>query len=218
MEIKLRYDGKRFDNGYVDTEPAPIFMSYEEMRRSMQAQLIRPKPIEVKHVVLDADDTIWEVEPWGIATLATPIGHTKKDTLPVRLNISKVENIPEFWIGIAPAGSVTLRPHLRETLSKLKQRGIPVSIASCNDKESIERYLDAFGLKGEFTDIEAYWLKSKDQMVQDIARRNNVDTSNILFVDDDPINAMDVSTATDAMPLVLGYDIKDIDEILEFIK
>lgn len=214
-----KYDGQETHNGYLDTEPAPMFGSFKEMQEFMRAEFVRPsKPVEIKHVVLDADDTMWTIEPWGIASLASPIGHTKEDTLPLALDITRIKEVPGYWAEHEPSGSVKLAPDLRETLRKLKDKGIPVSIASCNDKSIIERYLDAFGLRDQFTDVEAHLYKSKDQMVDDIAKRNKIDSSKVLFVDDDPFNAMDVSSYTGATSLVLGYNIENIEDILEFIK
>lgn len=214
-----RYDGQQTENGYFDTEPAPMFGSFKEMQKFMQTQFSpSPKPKEIKHVVLDADDTIWEIEPWGLASIATPIGHTEEDTLPVRLNIDELTGIPEYWIEFIPTGSVKLTPKLRDTLDKLEQRGIPVSIASSNDKKMIEKYLDAFGLRDKFIDVEAAFSKSKDQMVKSIAKRHNLDSEKILFVDDDPQNALAVSLNTKATSLVVGYNIHALDDILEFIK
>jgi len=214
-----KHNGHETLDGYGNTELAPMFMSLQEMREFMQNQFPpSPKPKEIEHVVLDADDTIWEVEPWGIASLAHPIGHTEEDVLPVALNIDYIREPLEYWRDVVPTGHVKLAPKLRETLGKLKQKGIPVSIASINDRKMILQYLDAFGLRDEFADIEVGLFAHKDEMIRNIAKRHNVDSAKILFVDDNPANAIDVSTRTDATSLVLGYNIKTIEELLEFIK
>jgi HAD superfamily phosphatase (TIGR01681 family) len=219
MEAGRKFDGHMVGNNYADTEIDPIFSSFQEMRKFMQEGLSpSPTPKEFEHVVLDADDTIWEIEPWGMASMASPVGRTEKNTLPVRLNIDEIVGYPEYWKQIVPTGSVKLAPKLRDTLDKLHAKGIPVSIASNNKKESIEKYLDAFGLRDKFTDIEASYGQPKDQMIRDIAKRNNVESEKILFVDDDFTNAMDVALFTNATSLVVGYNIQDIDEILELIK
>lgn len=212
-------DGHENKNGYFNTEPAPMFSSFKEMEDFMQNQFPpTPKPKEIKHVVLDADDTMWRIEPWGVASLASPVGETEKDILPLALRTDYLSYIPDYWQQVVPTGSVKLAPKLRDTLGRLKEKGIPVSIASINDKKMILEYLDAFGLRDEFTDVEASYFGYKDDMVKKIARRNNVDTSKILFVDDNPLNAEDVSMRTYATSLVLGYNIKSIEDILEFIK
>lgn len=177
-----------------------------------------PKPKEIQHVVMDADDTIWEVMPWGISSMATPIGHTDKDILPVEVNIDELVLIPEFWSPMGPTGSVSLDPTLRDTLDKLEKKGISVSIASRNDKDKIMQYLEAFGLTDKFVDVEASWIEPKSHMVKKIAKRQKIDTNKMLFIDDEYLNAMDVSSQTDATSLLIGYNIGKIADILEFIK
>ena len=219
MNMADKHDGQETLDGYGNTEPAPMFRTLQEMREFMQNQFPpSPKPKEIEHVVLDADDTIWEVEPWGSASLAHPIGHTEEDVLPVALNIDYVREPLEYWRDIVPTGHVKLAPKLRETLDKLKQKGIPVSIASINDKRMVLKYLDAFGLRDEFADVEAGVAGGKDEMVRNIAKRNNVDSAKILFVDDNPHHAIDVSTRTGATSLIFGYNIHAIEDILEFIE
>jgi len=206
-------------NGYLDTEPEPMFYSFEEMMAAMRQAYPPPaEPKEIEHVILDADDTMWQIDPWGVASLGTPIGHTNGNTLPIKLNTVEVANLPSYWDLIAPTGVVKLDPKLRSTLDKLKEKGIPVSVASNNDKAVIEKYLEAFGLKRQIADIESTWYTSKDQMVKKIAKRQGVDSKKILFVDDSAANCSDVGRHTEATPLLLGYHIDNLDELLDFIK
>ena len=204
-------------NGYLDTEPDSMFRTFEEMMAALRPP--PPEPKEVKHVILDADDTMWDINPWGLATIATPVGKTKGNTLPARLNIEEMAAfvMPEYWQEVKPTGVIRLDPNLRSTLAQLKAKGIPVSIASQNDKASIMKYLEAFGLEDQITDVEANILDSKDKMVRDIARRQKVDPAKILFVDNNPVNCQEVATFTDATALALGYHIATLDELLEFI-
>jgi len=212
-------DGHETRDGYGNTEPTPVFASFQEMQKFMRNQFPpSPEPKEIEHVILDADDTIWRISPWGLASLGMPEGRTEGNTLPVKLNTAEIVNLPEYWERVAPTGVVKLDPKLRYTLDKLKEKGIPVSIASSNDKDMIEKYLEAFGLRDEFADIEATFYKSKDQMVKNIAKRQNVDSEKILFVDDGPLNCMDVSFNTNATSLLLGYNIENLEDLLEFIK
>ena len=207
------------DNSYHDTKADPMFTSFEEMEEFMQRLYPpTPTPKEIRHVVMDADDTIWDIEPWGMASLAKPIGKTDSDVLPVILTIDERTYIPSYWQPIAPIGSVKLDPKLRDTLKKLKEKGIKVSIASNNSRDSVLKYLEAFGLRDSFTDVEASFIGSKDKMVEKIAKRNKVDTSKMLFVDDNPYNGEDVALHTNATSLILGYNIDNLDDILEFIK
>jgi phosphoglycolate phosphatase-like HAD superfamily hydrolase len=219
MPISSRHDGHETRNGYNDTELQPMFDSFQEMMHFMHQQFPpRAEPKEIKHVVLDADDTIWQIDPWGLATLATPIGRSEGNTLPVRLNTAELQNVPEYYQQMAPVGQVKLDPKFRFTLKKLKERHIPVSIASNNDKQAVENYLEAFGVRGDIADVEASFFTPKDEMVEEIAKRQKVDSKNILFVDDSFYNCEDVHRHTQATPLLLGYHIDELDQLLEFIK
>ena len=219
MEMTPKGNGQESKNGYLDTELEPMFFSREEMLQFMKHQIPpRPEPKEIKHVILDADDTIWNIDPWGLASLGIPVGRTEGNVLPIKLNSVEVANLPKYWELVAPTGVVKLDPKLRDTLNKLKEKGIPVSIASSNDKDMIEKYLEAFGLSDQIADIEATWYKSKDQMVNQIAKRQNVDSAKILFVDDSSFNCMDVKSNTDATALLLGYSIDNLEDLLEFIE
>lgn len=219
MNMPSQHDGAETKNGYLDTELEPMFQTYAEMMAAMrQAYPPHPEPKEIKHVILDADNTMWDIDPWGVASLGIPVGHTEEDSLPIRLNSENILDLPSYYQVITPLGVVKLDAKLRSTLDKLREMGIPVSIASQNDKKAIERYLEAFGLRDQIADVEATWFASKDQMVKRIAKRNNVDTKEILFVDDSSVNCVDVHRNTDATALLLGYNIGDLDELLEFIK
>lgn len=206
-------------NGYNNTTADPMFRSFKEMQTFMQDLLPpSPKPKVVEHVVLDADDTIWQIEPWGIASLANPVGHTDKDELPVELIAEELAIMPEFWGSVLPTGRVNLDPTLRATLDKLEEKSIPVSIASINAKPSVMKYLEAFGLKNRFAEVEANYTDSKGKMVQKIANRQKVATDKILFVNDSYMNALDVVRETKATSLIMGYNIAKIADIMEFIK
>ena len=202
-----------------NTTPDPMFDTFKEMRRFMQDQLApSPKPKEIEHVVLDADDTIWEIRPWGMVSLTSPIGTTDQDTLAVALRQDKLARTPEIWRDVAPTGEIKLKPTLRDTLDKLDEKGISVSIACINNKRAVLEHLDAFGLTDRFVDVEANYTDSKGEMVKKIAKRQNIDTEKMLFVDDALRNALDVATRTRATTLIMGYNIQTIADILEFIK
>lgn len=211
---------KPLNGVFDDTNHAPMFSTLKEMKSVLQDPIPpSPRPKPIKHVVLDADDTIWEIEPWSIASLSMPIGKTDKDVLPVQLDVDGiVDVIPEWWGRIRPTGSVRLDPTLRATLQELKKRGIPVSIASSNTKSSVMAYLEAFGLVDSFVQIEAGLGPSKSDMVKKISKKQKVDTAEMLFVNDNRDNVMDVAIDTDATTLIKGFSIMQIDEILEFLE
>ena len=159
----------------------------------------------IKHVVLDADDTIWEVEPWGIVSHCRPSGQANGDLLTCR---SKDDN---------SQGNIRLAPTLRETIESLKRRGIGVSIASINDREAVEKILDAFGLLDSFSHIEADFTRGKDAMVCAIGVKEGVMPAEILFVDDSIHNVADVDDLG-ALSLQKDMDIMEIRELLNFIE
>lgn len=219
MEFDGKLDGQVTRNGYADTYEDPLFHSYKEMRRFLQDRFPpTPEPKAVKHVVLDADDTIWEIEPWGLATAVKPVGSTDENILPVQPDLREVIGLPEKWQHLLRRGSIELDSTLRDTLAELKRRGIGVSIASHNTEKSVLAFLDAFGLRDQVSQVEGSMVHSKGVMVQEIAKKEKIDTSNILFVNDSFENAWDVSALTQATSLVKGYNIGKIADILEFIK
>lgn len=208
-----------YDGRYIDTTATPLFKTFKEMKAVLQDRLPpAPRPKDIKHVVLDADDTIWDIEPWGIASMSRPVGKTDKDSLAIELLTEYLLEIPKDWGDARPTGVISLDPTLRDTIQKLKAKGIPVSIASCNTKSSILRYLEAFGLTDEFTDVEADLWHSKSHMIQSIADRQKIDTAQVLFVNDSYDNAFDVSINTQATALIKGFNIGTIEDILEFIR
>lgn len=208
---------------YDDIIDSPIFESFHEMERVMQKVLPAiPRPQKIKHVVLDADDTMWYIKPYNIASAVEPIGTTKKNTLPVTMTHYRMpKDIPPWLMpleGKKATALAQLDPTLRFLLKTLKEKGIPVSVASCNTKESIIGLLNAFGITDYFTDIEADMERDKNKMVRDIAKRHGLDTEEMLFVDDSFQNAMDVAHCTDALSLIMGHSIGKIVEIMDYIE
>lgn len=199
-------------NGY---KHEPLFRTLKELQRFTQDKFpASPKPKQIKHVVMDADDTIWNIIPSGIASLCEPIGKTDGDILPTRCGDWGIEGeLPSEMQGI-----IRLDSTLRSTLNKLKEKGIPVSIASTNFKDDIMRFLDAFGLAEHFRHVEASMDEPKSNMVKRIAEEDNIKGDEILFVDDSYDNAIKVSESTKATSLIKGWNIKKISDILEFIE
>ena len=69
----------------MDDRTIPEFKSLKELRAFANTRPDKfPKGKHFKHVVLDADDTLWKVRPWGVASICVPEGKTSSDELPVR--------------------------------------------------------------------------------------------------------------------------------------
>jgi len=182
----------------------PTFPTFKDLRNFANIRLAPPAPRQIEHVVLDADDTIWDVHPWGMISLCKPDGRSTGNTL----SCSAGPDTP---------GQVTLDPTLRETLAKLKEKGIGISIASSNDKKSVVDTLDAFGLLDQFSQVEADYTSAKSTMVKRIAQKQNIPPERILFVDDGTFNVADV-VRTGASGVLKYQDIEEIIDILEFIE
>lgn len=193
----------------------PTFSSFEELLAftNFGIDTIVPKPI--KHVVLDADDTIWTVEPWGLISLCEPIGKTEGHM--IKADCGETYQVGKKKVYTPVEGKITLKPKLRETLKHLNEKQVKVSIASTNDRKAVEKALEAFGLTHNFSHVKADWETPKSKMVEQIAKTEKIDPKDILFVDDGYHNAADVA-ATGASSIVMGHTIQEIDEILRFIK
>ena len=164
-----------------------------------------PEPRPIKHVVLDADDTIWRIKPWGIISYCEPIGESNENELSCKTRDDRRK------------GTIQLDPTLRDTIQMLKDRSIGVSIASVNEKQAVTAALNAFGLLDAFSQIEADFERDKGAMVCAIGVKEGVLANEILFVDDSFYNVEDVERLG-ALSLQMDIDINGIAEILDFIK
>lgn len=196
----------------------PIFRSFRDLEDHAGLKVKKPeKASHIRHVILDADDTIWAVHPWGLISSCKPVGRSTGNTV-----TAEAESFIPLKIGkpiiTKVAGTINLDPTLRDTLKKLKEKGIGVSIASQNEKKAVEAALDAFGLLPEISNVEAGWGTSKVEMVYKIAAKENLRTEEILFVDDSPNHVEDVEDCTDAVAVQKYNDIFQISDILEMIE
>lgn len=191
----------------------PDFKSYSEMVAWFNKNQLTPcrtdpescEDREIKHVVLDADDTIWDIHPAALASNCQ---------LPVTKETETKFSTTSY--GGFPT-NIHLKPGLLETLDELKKRGIGVSVASHNPDRKVNKLLDSMGLLDRFDFVVSTYQVDKDAMVQAIANKSGIPEKNVLFVDDSVANAEDVALSTEAMALVMGYDIKDIGDILKVI-
>ena len=176
-------------------------------------------PRDIKHVVWDADDTIWDIHPYGIASYCTPPydrldENTLKSTC-LMITTRKTDGVE--LVKERAESKIILKPKLIETLDKLKGKGIGSSIASANNPGSVERLLDSFGIKDKFTSIQSTW-ESKTEQVKKIITETGIPSNKMIFVDDSIGNAMDVQFDLGTLSLAMGYDIMSPEGVLNFIK
>lgn len=191
--------------------PDPMFKTFKDFEAVTQEYIpVDRRPRDIKHVVLDADDTIWFLEPMNLASMCKPVGETEGDKLPIKCEGGYGKKDVE--------GNATLEPTLRETLAELKKRGIPVSLASSNERKPVVELLKAFDIEDKFSSIKVSFSQNKANMVEEIARENNINPKEILFVNDSAGNVADVAMNTGATSLIAGWNIDKLSDLLEFIK
>ncbi len=185
----------------------------------MKSEASSGKPAKIRHIVLDADDTIWDILPGGIASGLRPLESTQGNELLAEDFYGADLGFEEKRRGREkpPPTKVKVRldPTLRETLKKLRAQGIEVSMASHNTKEDVLGLLDAFGLTDQFKHLEVGHVE-KGRMVENIAKAEGIDPREIIFVDDSVFNIVDVAR-TGALALKIGGRCADINSIEEII-
>ncbi len=162
------------------------------------------EPRKIKHVVWDADDTLWDVLPYGIASSVNP---------PCRRVTTE-----EIACGAPPADrTVRLKDGVAETMAELKRMGIGSSVASFNTPGSVEYLLKVMGRIRDFDVLFVDNAPDKGTMVEIIAEKMGITPEEVLFLDDDLMNVADVKS-TGALALNMGRDIQNARQILKYIK
>ena len=214
MTKKSKMDGNRVFRNFDEL----LRLSYQ--RTPCQSYPMKCKPREIKHVVWDADDTIWDIAPYGIATYCSPpykkINDETLESDCYRLTTRK-ENDQVKITKERTHSTIRLKPSLVSTLNELESKGIGSSISSANQPGSVDGILNAFGIKDKFSVIESNW-DPKPRQVQRIILKTGVPGEKMMFIDDMAHNAIDVNEIHDTLSLVMGNDIMSPKEILSFIK
>jgi FkbH-like protein len=116
------------------------------------------------------------------------------------------------WDGVlVESDDVRLRPHVREVMQALDQRGILQSIASRNHESQALAKLEQFGLLDYFLCPRINW-DPKSASLQAIAQQLNLSLDTFAFVDDQPFERDEVAYAH---PQVLCLDAVDLARIPE---
>ena len=114
--------------------------------------------------------------------------------------------------------TITLLPTFRETLQKLNDRGIPVTVISLNAPGTVKRIVDAFGLGDKILEVHDTW-ENKGEVFAKITKAHKIAPWEALFLDNTDSHVEDVSRKC-GFGLVIGKgkDVENPIEIMKFIK
>jgi len=195
-------------------EKSPTPAGYENGHTPMS----RPP---IMHVVFDADDTIWHVFPWGIISSCDEGTFRRISEDVIECQHYHHSTNKKLFLRRQKenrgTAQVALFYTMRDTISALKERGIGMSMASCNDRQPVVRALEAFGILQDFTMVEASMGKPKMEMIEDIAQVTGILPQHILFIDDAYYNIEDVRLFTGAQTLWMGVQIHEPYDIIAVI-
>ncbi len=114
--------------------------------------------------------------------------------------------------------TITLLPTFRETMKELKDRGIRTAVISLNTPGTVKRIIDAFGMQGDFLEVQDTW-QNKGKVFEEISKRQHVCPCNTMFVDNTASHVEDVAKKCGlALQIGKGKDIETPIEIMRFIK
>lgn len=123
----------------------------------------------------------------------------------------KKETKPEY-----SKTTIKLMPGYRDTLKELRERGITNSIISLNTEGTVKRIIDTFGLTDNFIEIRDSW-DNKGKVFNEQMKKYHINPKQAMFIDNMLSHVQEVSKSG-AIPLVFGKDIKEVAQVLEFIK
>jgi magnesium-dependent phosphatase-1 len=160
--------------------------------------------LQYKLHVFDLDETLWTVSG-GLCNLIKP---------PYRLDT------PDRVIGQTGLWA-ELFPGVRDLLKFLKKKGVYISLASRNDKESAMRLLDFLQVADFFDYPQLCWKPKEDsikRIIRLIQKRDSVTIKpeEVLFVDDWPENVAAVRR-WGATGLRFGQDILSFEDLKKML-
>ena len=114
-----------------------------------------------------------------------------------------------IWDGICLEGDVTVRPVIRDVISRLDRKGIIHSIASRNEPEIALQVLRDQQLLHFFVTPKINWLPKTTNII-DIAKSLQISLDSVAFVDDD---LFELNQIQFMLPDVMTIDSKDAEQI-----
>lgn len=100
-----------------------------------------------------------------------------------------------LWEGVLVEGDrLQVRPEMARLIQHLDERGILLSIASKNDRESAWQKLEETGLAEYFLYPQINW-NPKSRSLRAIAERLNIGVDSLAFIDDNPFELDEVAAA-----------------------
>lgn len=244
---RKKEEAKKKSYPYYKTEEKSYYFRNEKYYPRIEPKPIPPppsKPRKIRLAVWDLDDTLWDVyiKPTPIEkyrySYYPPLEQYKpkeqtKEVLPYHrvrttgiissCGLNPYKKIDDNTIE-NDLCRVVLREGVRDTLHKLKSKGIYLSIASKNNFANGFHALESFGLDKYFIDMQIGW-ESKDKMIHhtlDKLRNKDIciKDEEIIFLDDNEGNLRDVTEHFDSKPIVLQSkkQYTNAKEILKYIE
>ncbi len=137
------------------------------------------------------------------ASVATPAAKAGK------LVIFDLDNT--LWDGVLLEGEVTLRPGIAELFRVLDERGILISIASKNAYDDAMAKLEALGLADYVLHQRIGWAPKSESVAQIIAAID-IGANTVIFIDDNPFERAEVSTAVTGVEVLADSVISTLAE------
>ncbi len=161
--------------------------------------------MKIKLVVLDLDGVIWD--HLNASELQLPLK---------KINANTLEDVK--------GEKISINPGIRYLLEKLKEKGIIISVASWNDPKPVFEALKLFGITEYFKHPQIMDQPNKGEMIKSILeklREENITVKpeETLYIDDRLVHLEEVKKIVPGVHfLQIWVDVKDMDEILEFIE
>ena len=213
-------DGPNDDGSYFRTFNEMLEFTYGDTPCKVFPHTCLPKKIDA--VIWDADDTLWDIKPIGLASFCQPPYEKVGD------DAVKCTVLMDVWrkkgkkqgglreVQVAREQTVRLKSSVIETLDKLASMGIKCHVASNNEPGKVEGIITALGIRDKFDIIQSDF-DSKPYLIDLLLKKTRDDPTHLLFIDDERHNVSRVYFDLGITSLCMGVDIQAPAEVLDFI-